>query len=303
MAKAEDRILVDAVIEATMREMDVTWEEIVNDGRKKEVYRPRVMMWEIIRSFTALSYPQIARRFRRDHSTVVYGVRLQRDLLRSDTELAATRERIVEQALMITKGRALSVVEMHRSNDWKRNVLEAVAYEFETTASRVLAEDRMTTICKARHFAVSIVYKTTRLSQAQVAKWVDLDRATVTHAIDKIETLVANDAAERARWERIVVVARELDNGMRKVPKIDPEALERSQRLAAAAEERSRAKERVERAMKRGGRMCDVEFDLASPRYELWAEVLNERFVEAMREAHPEREVPLRQRTEHRAAA
>jgi chromosomal replication initiation ATPase DnaA len=63
--------------------------DIESKSRKREVVRPRQVAMYIARRLTDQSYPQIARRFGRDHSTILHGDRLIAKMVAENPAFAA----------------------------------------------------------------------------------------------------------------------------------------------------------------------------------------------------------------------
>lgn len=70
----------------------VTAAEVVGAGRSHQLSHPRWVAWYRCRTELGMSYPQIAKRFKRDHSTVLYGIeKLKRKLEANDEEALRLR--------------------------------------------------------------------------------------------------------------------------------------------------------------------------------------------------------------------
>jgi chromosomal replication initiator protein len=62
--------------------------EIMRSPRRtKDIARPRQVAMYLAKNMTRCSWGQVARRFDRDHTTIIHGVRAVEERLRSDAEL------------------------------------------------------------------------------------------------------------------------------------------------------------------------------------------------------------------------
>lgn len=62
------------LLERTAREGHVTYAALMSRSKTKAVARARHRAMALLRNSTEMSYPEIARVFGRDHTTVMYGV-------------------------------------------------------------------------------------------------------------------------------------------------------------------------------------------------------------------------------------
>jgi chromosomal replication initiation ATPase DnaA len=53
----------------------IPWHRLIEADRSRMVYAVRRATWWLLREIAGLSYPQIGRLLKRDHSTVIYGCR------------------------------------------------------------------------------------------------------------------------------------------------------------------------------------------------------------------------------------
>jgi hypothetical protein len=85
--QASHALLVTDVRRVVASFFDVTDAELDHRGRAPRISLIRQIAFYLCRTHTTLSFPEIARAFQRDHSTVHYGVRRIDALRRSDCEL------------------------------------------------------------------------------------------------------------------------------------------------------------------------------------------------------------------------
>lgn len=67
--------LVAKVVERIAREEGVTVDQIRGRSRVRRIARVRHRVWHVVRSSTSFSYPELARMFGVDCSTVIMGCR------------------------------------------------------------------------------------------------------------------------------------------------------------------------------------------------------------------------------------
>lgn len=83
------RTTVDFVKRHVAESYGVTLSDLESKSRKREVVRPRQIAMYIARQLTDQSYPQIARRFSRDHSTILHGDKLIEKMVAENPVFAA----------------------------------------------------------------------------------------------------------------------------------------------------------------------------------------------------------------------
>jgi chromosomal replication initiation ATPase DnaA len=83
------RTTVDTVKRYVADKYGLSQADIESKSRKRELVRPRQVAMYIARQLTDQSYPQIARRFGRDHSTILHGDRLIAKLIAENPAFAA----------------------------------------------------------------------------------------------------------------------------------------------------------------------------------------------------------------------
>jgi len=61
------------IVLPVLEEYDIPWEVLVSPSRKHNLKAPRREIWNLLRE-DGLSFPQIAKLFNRDHTTIIHGV-------------------------------------------------------------------------------------------------------------------------------------------------------------------------------------------------------------------------------------
>lgn len=77
------RYTFDEITEACCRSFDVSRQAVRSRRKDRRLAHCRFAIWMIARERTFLSYPQIGRLSRRDHSTVVHGIQQAKELLKT----------------------------------------------------------------------------------------------------------------------------------------------------------------------------------------------------------------------------
>ena len=90
------RLELDRIAQAVCWAWNVAFDELRSQNRKLYIARPRQAAFLLAHELTGKSTPQIGRYFRRDHSTVLHGIRVARAVEDADFKalLAAARERL-----------------------------------------------------------------------------------------------------------------------------------------------------------------------------------------------------------------
>ena len=88
---------VRRIQEVVCAQYGVSIMEMVGKSRSRRIARPRQIAMFLANRLTPCSYPEIGRKFSRDHSTVLYGCRHVGKLAEEDPELAYDIERLEEQ--------------------------------------------------------------------------------------------------------------------------------------------------------------------------------------------------------------
>lgn len=79
--------------------------ELISPCRKKNLAHARMFAYLLARDLTGASYPAIGVKFRRDHSSVLYGVRRYRAIIAQEPSLAEEYERCAERIRLIASTR------------------------------------------------------------------------------------------------------------------------------------------------------------------------------------------------------
>jgi chromosomal replication initiation ATPase DnaA len=91
------------LIKATSAIYDIPVSTLVSHRRDREITKLRWRVYWIGRTELGLSYTQVATLFRRDHTTILHGIRKYKELAYEDTETAA-REQLKKTATAIARG-------------------------------------------------------------------------------------------------------------------------------------------------------------------------------------------------------
>lgn len=84
------------VAEAVCAHFNLTRVALFGDARVAHLVLARHTAWALVREIHAISLPRIARAFRRDHTTVLYGVGRIAKLRRTDPIFASQYDALVE---------------------------------------------------------------------------------------------------------------------------------------------------------------------------------------------------------------
>lgn len=80
---------LDQIIELVCATQSVNRDEIMGRSQYRRIARARQLAMTLAREFTKLSLPQIGRKFKRDHTTILHGVRKIADLEASNYGVAS----------------------------------------------------------------------------------------------------------------------------------------------------------------------------------------------------------------------
>jgi chromosomal replication initiator protein len=94
------------IIKAVSMRFELNSTQIVGRNAIRTYSRPRQIAMFLAREMTSMSYPQIGRHFRRDHTTVLWAVRGITKLLDTDREALEAVETCRQLAKVIAGGRA-----------------------------------------------------------------------------------------------------------------------------------------------------------------------------------------------------
>lgn len=84
------RTLSDYIFHVIFEEYGITREGLLSQSRVRVYSKPRQMAMYLLRNLTKRSYPSIGNQMKRDHTTVIHGVRAIEDRASKDRELSAT---------------------------------------------------------------------------------------------------------------------------------------------------------------------------------------------------------------------
>lgn len=83
-----------AITQVCCQVWGVTFSRMLAPGKERAVARPRQAAFKILRDRGGVSFPEIARYFGRDHSTVVHGYRKAAELIAGNTEFRENYEHV-----------------------------------------------------------------------------------------------------------------------------------------------------------------------------------------------------------------
>jgi len=84
-----------AIADSAIRKFfGMTVEELKTVSRKREYAEARHVWWWMVRAGTGLSFSNIAKRFNRNHATVLHGIRCLNDMIFSSHSFCARMEKI-----------------------------------------------------------------------------------------------------------------------------------------------------------------------------------------------------------------
>jgi len=85
---------IDRAVQETAKVFEVPHREVLSKIRVPCITRARLALYAAIYDACETSYPEMAWRLQRDHSTLVYGVRRAREMADSDPEYAVALSRV-----------------------------------------------------------------------------------------------------------------------------------------------------------------------------------------------------------------
>ena len=88
-AHFEKRLSVDDIQRATADFFGIKISDLMSTKRDREIARPRQVAMYLCKALTSRSFPDIGRRFGRDHTTVLHAVSKVEELVKKDTDFAA----------------------------------------------------------------------------------------------------------------------------------------------------------------------------------------------------------------------
>jgi chromosomal replication initiator protein len=78
------RVTMREIAQTVAQHYGMTPRELITAGRRREFVRARQIAFYISRILTNRSYPEIARHYSKDHTTIIHGYEKVRDLCESD---------------------------------------------------------------------------------------------------------------------------------------------------------------------------------------------------------------------------
>lgn len=95
--KVRPRMNVLRIQREVARFYEITLTDMLSSRRKREVCRPRQVAMYFAHKLLPISYPDLGRRFNRDHTTAIYAVGKVEELIDQDEEFAADIETLWER--------------------------------------------------------------------------------------------------------------------------------------------------------------------------------------------------------------
>lgn len=86
-AEAEQRVSVRTIQQEVARFYRVSFDEMLSERRHWNIRHPRQVAYYLARTMTLQSLPDIGRRFRRDHTTIMHGLAKIRAMIEHDERL------------------------------------------------------------------------------------------------------------------------------------------------------------------------------------------------------------------------
>lgn len=90
-------MMVRRIQQLICREFKVEMRDLLSPSRRIQWVIARQAGYYLAKQLTMLSLPAVGRKFRRDHTTILHGVRMTAQRIVTDKELAQSIERIREQ--------------------------------------------------------------------------------------------------------------------------------------------------------------------------------------------------------------
>lgn len=89
LRQSDRKVTLDQIIKTACEYYNLRQADLIGSSRARAVARPRQMVMYLSKTMTTRSYPEIARKLgKRDHTTVLYGVRKIEELMTMDSQIA-----------------------------------------------------------------------------------------------------------------------------------------------------------------------------------------------------------------------
>ena len=90
---ADRKVTIDEIMKKTCEHYNIRQSDMIGPSRARNVARPRQMAMYLCKKLTTRSLPEIGRKFgKRDHTTILHGVRRIEELMATDSQIAEDAE-------------------------------------------------------------------------------------------------------------------------------------------------------------------------------------------------------------------
>jgi len=90
---ADRKVTIDEIMKKTCEHYNIRQSDMIGPSRARNVARPRQMAMYLCKKLTTRSLPEIGRKFgKRDHTTILHGVRRIEELMSTDSQIAEDAE-------------------------------------------------------------------------------------------------------------------------------------------------------------------------------------------------------------------
>ena len=95
LRSADRKVTIDEIMRKTCEHYNIRQSDMVGPSRARNIARPRQMAMYLCKKLTQRSLPEIGRKFaKRDHTTILHGVRRIEELMAIDSQIAEDAERL-----------------------------------------------------------------------------------------------------------------------------------------------------------------------------------------------------------------
>ena len=95
---ADRKVTIDEIMKKTCEHYNIRQSDMIGPSRARNVARPRQMAMYLCKKLTTRSLPEIGRKFgKRDHTTILHGVRRIEELMATDSQIAEDAELLRRQ--------------------------------------------------------------------------------------------------------------------------------------------------------------------------------------------------------------
>ena len=86
--------MIKHIIDEVCRERELTKEKLLNKTRLRYIVESRQIAFYLARRYTTLSLQEIGNHFKKDHATVLFGVKNIKNLIQIDNEIKLTVKKL-----------------------------------------------------------------------------------------------------------------------------------------------------------------------------------------------------------------